>query len=220
MSAAWHAEHGASDAAPALSAHPLVEPPPPECQADIWPEPVYVPDDRRTPSWWLVGACGGAGVSMLTASWSIAGDTQRAFPGGLEEESPFVLVVAREHAAGIGQAHDLLTQHLSGYGGPTTLLGLVTVAAKPGKLAAPLRQRLEVVAGLVDDRHWRIPWIEQWISLTPSELPSWSPGDPIGTGRKREPPETTVPREVAAAGESIRATILQFLQTPTEERQP
>lgn len=134
-----------------------------------------------------------------------------AFPGGFAEESPFVLVVAREHAHGIGRAHDLITQHLSGHGGPSTIVGLITVAARPGKLAAPLRQRLEVVSGLVSDRHWRIPWIEDWISLTPHELPSWMPGDPIATGRKQPSAAQTVPRAVAATGEAIRSTIVNLL---------
>lgn len=191
----------------------LITPPPAARCIDVWPEPVITPHDRAVPSWWLVSAHGGAGVSMLTASWSIAGDSLGAFPAGFEEESPFVVIVARESAWGIARAHDLLTQHLSGHGGATTLVGLVTVAAAPGRLQTALRQRLEVVAGLVDDRHWRIPWIEAWIEMTPDELPFWTPGDPVATGRKREPPHRAVPREVADVAESIRTTIVSILHT-------
>ncbi|NKS02677.1 hypothetical protein GS528_17145 [Rhodococcus hoagii] len=100
---------------------------------DIWPQPVFVPDGAPAPAWWLGGAHGGAGVSSLAASWVFAGDAMGAFPGGFDEESPFVLVVAREHAQGIGRAHDLITQHLSGHGGPTTLVGLITVARASGQ---------------------------------------------------------------------------------------
>ncbi|NKS64809.1 hypothetical protein GS493_23485 [Rhodococcus hoagii] len=195
------------------SAYPatIISPPPADRLIDVWPQPVFVPDGAPAPAWWLVGAHGGAGVSSLSASWVFAGDAMGAFPGGFDEESPFVLVVAREHAQGIGRAHDLITQHLSGHGGPTTLVGLITVAAHPGKLAAPLRQRLEVVTGLVGDRHWRIPWIDEWISLTPDELPSWTPGDPIPTGRKQPPAAAVVPRAVAATGEAIRSSIVSLL---------
>lgn len=208
---AWGAYDDAGDTAGRDSG--LITPPPPDRCIDIWPEPVITPHDQSVPSWWLVSAHGGAGVSMLTASWSIAGDSMGAFPAGFEEESPFVVVVARESAWGIARAHDLLTQHLSGRGGATTLIGLVTVAAAPGRLQTALRQRLEVVAGLVDDRHWRIPWIEAWIELTPAELPFWTPGDIVPTGRKREPPHRAVPREVADVAESIRTTIVSFLPT-------
>jgi hypothetical protein len=207
---AWAA---ADDSREPGRSHGLITPPPAERCIDVWPEPVYAPADRAVPSWWLVGGHGGAGVSMLTASWSIAGDAMGAFPAGFEQESPFVVVVARESAWGITRAHDLLTQHLSGYGGATTLVGLVTVAASPSRLKSELRQRLEVVAGLVDDHHWRIPWIDTWNELTPDELPFWTPGDPIPTGRKREPPDRAVPREVADVADAIRTTIISILQT-------
>ncbi|UGQ55381.1 hypothetical protein LRL17_30680 (plasmid) [Rhodococcus qingshengii] len=190
----------------------LVLPPSADRLVEVWPEPVWVPEGERPPSWWLIGAHGGAGVSMLASSWSIAGDAMGAFPGGFEEESPFLVVVARESAWGLDRAHDLLTQHLSGYGGAGILLGLVTVAAHPGKIHPRLRQRREVIGGLVDDRLWRIPWIEDWISMTAAEVPVWTPATPISTGRKREPAAIAVPREVAEVGADIRATILDHLR--------
>ena len=207
---AWAAYDESGDSSRESS---LITPPPAARCIDVWPEPVHTVHDRAVPSWWLVSAHGGAGVSMLTASWSIAGDSSGAFPAGFDEESPFVVIVARESAWGIARAHDLLTQHLSGHGGATTLVGLVTVAAAPGRLQTALRQRLEVVVGLVDDRHWRIPWIDAWIEMTPDELPFWTPGDPVATGRKREPPHRAVPREVADVAESIRTTIVSILHT-------
>ena len=212
MSAAWQ-----QSAAESVRRHTLIEPPPQDRWADVWPEPVHVPPGRRVPSWWIVGAHGGAGASMLTASWAVAGDAQRAFPGALGGESPFVVVVARESADGIGRAHDLLTQHGSGYAGPSIVVGLVTVAATPAKPSSELRHRLGVVAGLVDDRHWRIPWIPAWIALTPDDLPTWMPGDPVPTGRKHPPAHTAVPRDVAQVGEAIRDAIVAMLPAPDEE---
>lgn len=204
-----------SDAGTALHvpAQGIVAAPPVARRLDVWPQPVFVPESSPAPAWWLVGAHGGAGVSSLCASWLFAGDAMRAFPGAFAGETPFVVIVAREHQHGIDCAHDLITQHLSGFAGETTLVGLVTVAARPGKVPASLRQRLEVVAGLIGDRHWHVPWVEDWLTLRSEELPVWRPGDVVEKRRKQPPASECVPLAVAKIGDQIRSTIVDLLNT-------
>ncbi|MBJ8342907.1 hypothetical protein JGU71_28855 [Antrihabitans sp. YC3-6] len=190
----------------------LVQPPPPERRLGVWPEPVWTSRQHPPPLWWLIGAHGGAGVTMLEASWAPAADALGAFPGAHAGESPFMVIVARESATGLSRAHDLLTQHLAGVGGPAQLVGLVTVAAAPGRSAPQLRRRREVIAGLIEDRCWHIPWIDGWIGVTADEVPAWTPTSLISTTRRREPVTTVVPREVAEVGVDIRHTITNLLR--------
>ncbi len=190
----------------------VLAPPAHRC-APIWPQPV-ITDPRRPPArFWLVGAHGGAGASMLAAAWAeMAGDAEGCFPGGFGEESPFVVIVARESAHGLDRAHDLITQHLSGLGGPSLLVGLVTVAAHPGRReSAALRRRREVIGGLVADQVWRIPWVDSWIEHTAEDISAWPLEQPLPTGRRRGEVEHLLPREVIAPAYDIWDTIAAYL---------
>lgn len=191
----------------------VVQPPPPERCAEVWPQPVFQDPAADPARFWLVAAHGGAGASMLAAAWGqMAGDAQGCFPGGHDNESPFVLIVARESAYGLARAHDLITQHVSGHGGPTLLVGLITVAAQPGRREnADLRRYREVIAGVIGDQVWRIPWVPGWIETTAEELPAWPLDEPLPTGRRRLPVEEHIPREVAVVAYDIWAAITEYL---------
>ncbi|WP_245722057.1 hypothetical protein [Nocardia crassostreae] len=124
-----------------------VVPPPESRRAPIWDRPV--PGGGRAPLVWLLGVHGGAGASTLAHVLAPAADAYRRWPGGFERESPFVVLIARETIAGLTRAHDLLRQHHAGLAGPCEVLGLVTVAARPGRNPAlPRRCRLPRRSGV------------------------------------------------------------------------
>ncbi|AHH19367.1 hypothetical protein [Nocardia nova] len=175
--------------------------PPESRRALIWDRPV--PGAGRAPLVWLLGVHGGAGASTLAHVLAPAADSHRRWPGVFERESPFVVLVARETISGLTRAHDLLRQHRAGLAGPSEVLGLVTVAVRPGRIPAEIRRYRDVVGALAG-QVWQLPWIEEWTLVEPDQLPVWSPGDPPPQQRKRKlDPLQEVPHEVDALGMSI-----------------
>ena len=140
--------------------------------APIWDAPVPRPSGPD-PVIWLLGAHGGAGVSTLESVWAPAADSRRGWPAA--DAAPFVVVVARMHAAGLDAAHQLCLQHQGGEVGGCELLGLVTVAATPGKPAVSLSRRREIVAAAAG-ASWHIDWMPELLTATTSELAEWTPG--------------------------------------------
>ncbi len=175
--------------------------PPESRRALIWDRPV--PGAGRAPLVWLLGVHGGAAASTLAHVLAPAADSHRRWPGVFERESPFVVLVARETIAGLTRAHDLLRQHRAGLAGPSEVLGLVTVAVRPGRIPVEIRRYRDVVGALAG-QVWQLPWIEEWTLVEPDQLPVWSPGDPPPQQRKRKlDPLQEVPYEVDALGMSI-----------------
>jgi len=121
---------------------------------------------------WLLGAHGGAGVSTLERVWAPAADCRHGWPAA--EHVPFVVIVTRMHATGLDAAHRLITQHQSGKAGACTLLGLVTVAAAPGKPDVSLTRRREVVAAAAGNA-WHVGWVPELLSADPASLARWTP---------------------------------------------
>ncbi|WP_233434717.1 hypothetical protein [Nocardia yamanashiensis] len=185
-------------------------PPEPGKRAGVWAKPVSH-DGARGPMWWLLGAHGGAGVSTLAHQLAPAGDCQREWPAVLGDESPFVVLVARETIPGLERAHDLLRQYHCGQAGPgrVILLGLITVAAQPGSMPAPVRRHRRVIADLVpEDGLWRVEWSRDAVLSPLGELPIWTPGDLApAKGRDRLAP-------VRELGEHLFATITALVGGP------
>lgn len=174
-------------------------------RAPVWDSPVPGTESGRTPVIWLLGAHGGAGVSTLESMWAPAADSRRGWPAA--ETAPFVVVVARMHAAGLDAAHRLCLQHQAGNVGGCSLLGLVTVAAAPGKPALSLSRRRELVAAAAG-ASWHIDWVPELLTTTPSELTQWTPSYTAPeTKRFSRPPSPTeaVPASAAAAAAEIFA---------------
>src|SRR3546814_19114624 len=73
------------------------------CSSDL------LPAGASAPSFWLVGAHGGAGASSLAALWPLAGDAHGCFPGGAAGESPFVVIVARESEVGLSDRKSVVS---------------------------------------------------------------------------------------------------------------
>lgn len=186
-------------------------------RAPIWDRPV--PGAGRAPLVWLLGVHGGAGASTLAHVLAPAADSHRRWPGAYERESPFVVLVARETIAGLTRAHDLLRQHRAGLAGPSEVLGLITVAARPGRIPAEIRRYRDVVGALAG-HVWQMPWIEEWTLVEADQLPVWSPSDPPPQQRKRKlDPLQEVPHEVDALGMSIVDLVRETVGTGSQSRE-
>lgn len=183
--------------------------PPESRRAPIWQRPV--PGIGRAPLVWLLGVHGGAGASTLAHVLAPVADSSRRWPGVFERESPFVVLVARETIPGLTRAHDLLRQHLSGYAGRADVLGLVTVAARPGRLPAEIRRYRDVVGSLAGQL-WQVPWVEEWTLVEPEKLPVWTPGDPVPQRKRRVDPLDEVPPEIHRLGTEIVAAARAALE--------
>lgn len=179
-----------------------VVPPPESRRAAIWDRPV--PGVGRAPLVWLLGVHGGAGASTLANVLAPAADSGRRWPGVFDRESPFVVLVARETIAGLTRAHDLLRQHHAGFAGPSEVLGLITVAARPGRMPAEIRRYREVVGSLTGHL-WQVPWYEEWTLVEPEKLPVWTPGTGLPQRRRKIDPLDEVPFEMHELGAEIVA---------------
>ncbi|MBF6181075.1 hypothetical protein IU481_21825 [Nocardia otitidiscaviarum] len=192
-----------------------VVPPPESLRAPIWDRPV--PGAGRAPLVWLLGVHGGAGASTLAHVLAPAADSHRRWPGGFDRESPFVVLVARETISGLSRAHDLLRQHLADLAGPCEVLGLVTVAARPGRIPAEIRRYRDLVGSLAG-QVWQVPWHEEWTLVEADQLPVWSPGDPLPQQRKRKSdPLHEVPLDIRELGAGIVAAVREALAEPDPE---
>ncbi len=167
---------------------------------------------------WLLGVHGGAGASTLAHVLAPAADSYRRWPGGFDRESPFVVLVARETISGLTRAHDLLRQHHAGLAGPCEVLGLVTVAARPGRIPVEIRRYRDVVGSLAG-QVWQVPWHEDWTLVEPDQLPVWSPGDaiPPQQRRRKSDPLEEITADVRELGAGIVAAVQDALDGPGPE---
>ncbi|WP_420873784.1 hypothetical protein [Nocardia huaxiensis] len=192
-----------------------VVPPPEARRAPIWDRPV--PGAGRAPLVWLLGVHGGAGVTTLSHVLAPAADSHRRWPGVFDRESPFVVLVARETISGLTRAHDLLRQHHAGLAGPCEVLGLVTVAARPGRIPAEIRRYRDVVGSLAG-QVWQLPWHEEWTLVEPDQLPVWSPGDaPPAKGKRKVDALHEITPEVRELGAGLLAAVQHALDTPSDD---
>ncbi|WP_342760386.1 DUF6668 family protein [Nocardia arthritidis] len=176
--------------------------PPAHRRAPIWAGPVPVGECQ--PLAWLLGAHGGAGVSCLERCLPHTVDCGGRWPAVIGMESRFVVVVARETIVGITAAHDLLRQHACGLAGPSTVLGLVTVAARPGRLQSDIRRYRSVVAGLVE-HSWRVNWHNEWLVTPIKDLPEWNPDS--STRQRSSHTEAFIPGDVVRLGTELDAAV-------------
>ncbi|MFI9511364.1 DUF6668 family protein [Nocardia sp. NPDC052566] len=187
--------------------------PPESRRAPIWDRPV--PGVGRAPLVWLLGVHGGAGASTLAHVLAPAADSSRRWPGVFERESPFVVLVARETISGLTRAHDLLRQHHSGFAGGVDVLGLITVAARPGRLPAEIRRYRDVVGSLAGQL-WQVPWYEEWTLVEAEKLPVWAPGDPLPHKKRKIDPLEEVPLDIRELGYDIVAAVRENLSASTD----
>ena len=185
--------------------------PPPAQRAPIWNSAVPMltdaGDDHRAPLLWLLGAHGGAGATTLARLLAPAADCLRRWPAPTVGESPYVVVVARETAIGLAAADALLRQHHAGLAGGSAVVGLVTVAARPGRVPAAIRRDRRLYAELVSHT-WRIDWHEAWTATTHDALPVWNPTDTAPSGSRDD--LATAPPDVVALGRALITVISEL----------
>lgn len=183
-------------------------------RAPVWTEPVPRRGRGPAPVVWLLGAHGGAGVSTLERVWAPAGDSRHGWPAA--DTPPFVAVVARMHTTGLEAAHRVIMQHRAGATSGCTLLGLVTVAAGPGKPDVSLSRRRELVAAAAG-QSWHIGWVPELLSTDPASLATWTPTyEAPARGRFSRPPSVT--DAVAPDLADVGAELFQAAQTAWQSR--
>jgi len=171
----------------------------------VWDTPVPA---SGSPGLWLLGAHGGAGVSTLCRWIGPAGDAQGRWPGGHGQQSPFVVLVAEESVTALNKVHALVRQYATGGAGSAQLLGVATVARVPGRRPQQVRQRRDVLAGLLAQlsggalHMWAVPFVPGLTTVALDELPVWSLGQPPTT-KKRPPLREAVPPAVAELGTEL-----------------
>ncbi|MFE9328269.1 hypothetical protein ACIHDR_45995 [Nocardia sp. NPDC052278] len=197
--------------------------PPPAQRAPIWDRPVPLRrtaiSDGRPPLLWLLGAHGGAGTSSLERALAPAADCARRWPAPIGSESPYVVMVARETAVGLAAADALLRQHHAGLAGDSIVVGLVTVAARPGRLPAPIRRDRDLYSGLVE-RLWHVDWHEAWMLTSHAELPVWAPGDTPPDKKSRADELTAAPPDIRNLGRELVEVINTLHHTRTTIGEP
>ncbi len=159
---------------------------------------------------WMVGCHGGAGVSTIAQMLDHAGDGERAWPGR-DDESPFVVLVARESIDGLSMAHLAIRQYLT-KGAPkhVRLVGLVLVAASPARKPAPaIRRHRDLVAALMPGPIWDVQWHDYLLAVTREHLPH---ADPRTAPVRKWSPDEHVPPDVLGVGQQAAAQV-QILLT-------
>ncbi|MGY2116572.1 DUF6668 family protein [Nocardia gipuzkoensis] len=193
----------------ARSARAVVAPPPAQ-QAPVWDRPVPLRRNAipggRPPLVWLMGAHGGAGVTSLERLLAPAADCHRRWPAPIGRESPYVLVVARATVVGLAAADALLRQHHAGLAADSVVVGLVTVAARPGRLPAAIRRDRDLYSGLVE-HVWHVDWHEAWTLAAHDALPVWTPGQPAPDSKQRDDELAAPPADVRALGAAVTEAI-------------
>lgn len=112
-----------------------------------------------TAPWWYVGCHGGAGTSTLALATAGGADAGRHWPVSREPGGSSVVLVTRDHAAGLRAAQGGALQWASGAPVGVSLLGLAVVASAPGRRPKPLRDLIQLVAGAFQ-HVWELPWVE------------------------------------------------------------
>ena len=168
---------------------------------------------------WAVGCHGGAGVSTIAAQLEHVGNSGQRWPAR-PDESPFVVLIARESARGLAAAEAAARQYHTGHApGHVHLLGLTLIAAqrKPsplgGKPAPALRRHRDLI-GTLFDHIWRIDWHPYLIERPLAELPCAGPDEPVA---KKFDPATHVAADILTLGRDLRdhaRTALQQTATP------
>lgn len=125
---------------------------------------------QPAPMVWLVGCCGGAGVSTLRAvvvPEGMPAVESSQWPLGTPEYPTMVVLVTRTHGRGLrGVRQALGAWHHHEWPG-TVLVGVVLVADGP-KPTRAARAEISAVAGQ-SPVTWSVPWIESWRDLDSAE---------------------------------------------------
>ena len=132
--------------------------------------PRMEPSQVRWPAGlWLVGLHGGAGATTLASTGIGLDGGGRHWPRN-DGQPTGVLFVCRASSTGLTAASHAGTAVQRREVPPgVTVVGLVIVAAQPGRLPKIVRERAELVGGWFP-KVWRMPWVPEVIAMTPQEV--------------------------------------------------
>ena len=160
-----------------------------------------------SPLVWAVACHGGAGASTLAAMLEHVGDSKGAWPSR-DDESPFVVLVARDSSEGLAAADRALRQYRTGWvPASTQLVGLVLIAAGPRKPSTAVRQRRELISVLARTV-WSIGWHHYLLGTDRTALPHADPHEP---DRKKWDPKLHVPPEIVSIGKAVTTSVKDLL---------
>ncbi|MBF6331805.1 hypothetical protein [Nocardia transvalensis] len=153
----------------------------------------------------VLGAHGGAGASTLARWWAHSADTGLAWPAS-PTTTQRVVVAARGCIPGLTAAAERLREWHAGLAPEgVSIVGLVLVAARPGRVPGVVRRYRRTVAELVDGTVWAIGWHDELIVRELDDLAQYTPFDP--PPRRRARLTDAVPADVHFAGSAITTRI-------------
>lgn len=171
-----------SDTQAAAASRPMARPDP-----ELFSPP---PKERLLPSrpigdpsidWSFVGVCGGAGTTTATRLANAAleervADGGQAWPDPQDAETAAVVLVAPSHMAGLACARDAARQFLAGAAPRrTTLVGLLVVPDRPGRLPPALTSAQRLLEGAFPNV-WTAPYVPEY-RLVPDPTATTGPLD-------------------------------------------
>lgn len=174
----------------------------PVCEKPLWDTPLCEDDPASyPPAFWLVGAHGGAGCSVLAEMLAPAGDAGQQWPAA--DEYPLCVVVARATVRDLERAHQVVLQALQNKIGAAQLLGLAVVHQVPGKLPKLVRGKLEVLQTVTPV--WELDYIPGLQVVGSEPLAAWAPSDEVSEKRREKKKSLTeqVPAGVAQLGSAV-----------------
>jgi hypothetical protein len=178
--------------------------PDPESRAPVRNSPLPV-TGPYPPLFAVLGAHGGAGTSTVARWWAHAADTGLAWPASTATTQR-VVVAARDCLPGLVAAADRLREWHAGLTpAGVTVVGLVLVPPRPGRVPLAVRRYRSTVAALVEGAVWSIRWHDELLTHELDDLATYTPNDPPPP--RRAHPRDAVPADVYRAGAAITARI-------------
>lgn len=178
--------------------------PEPEHRAPVRNSPLPV-TGAYPPLFAVLGAHGGAGTSTLARWWAHAADTGLAWPASTVTTQR-VVVAARDCLPGLTAAADRLREWHAGLTPPgVTVVGLVLVPPRPGRVPLAVRRYRSTVAALVEGAVWSVRWHDELLTHELDDLAAYTPSDL--PPRRRAHLSEAVPVDIHRVGAVITARI-------------
>ncbi|GAA2427053.1 hypothetical protein GCM10010191_44750 [Actinomadura vinacea] len=111
------------------------------------------------PALWFSSCHGGSGITTLITLIPAGMSSGQYWPALDAPGQARVVLVARDHAAGLLAAQAATRQWAAGVLPNVRLLGLAVVADAPGKRPKPLNDLVRLIAGGLP-QVWELPWVE------------------------------------------------------------
>ncbi|MGV9678767.1 DUF6668 family protein [Nocardia sp. NPDC003482] len=186
--------------------------PNPERRAPIRETPLPV-TGPHPPLFAVLGAHGGAGASTLARWWAPAADTGRAWPAH-PHTTRRVVIAARYCLPGLVAAGERLREWHAGLTPDgVTVVGLVLIPARPGRIPAPVRRYQRTVIALAEEV-WTLGWHDELLTHDLDNLAQYTPGDPPPPRRARL--TQAVPIDVHHTATAITARIAESRTLATD----